>query len=344
MFFAAGVGAYNAAMFHLFTHAFFKALLFLGAGSVIHGLHHEQDMRYMGGVRKPMMITWAMMTIGTLALIGFGIPGIGGFAGFYSKDAIIEAAYGSHGIGAQFAFWCGISAALMTSFYSWRLAFMTFEGKYRGNPDAHHDDHGHAHDDHGHGHHEKPADGSAPAHESPWVMLAPLFVLAAGAIAAGFVFAPYFLGHHAEEFWDHVIPFHVGHHDFPTWVLWAPLIVTVTGFLLAIIFYLWKPSASKAMAKGPLHAFLYNKWYVDEIYDFIFVKGARAIGDIFWKWGDQKTIDGLGPDGVAATSRFFSRNLRRLQTGFVYHYSFLMLIAAVAFGAYAIFAGIGGAP
>ncbi|MCW0206945.1 MAG: NADH-quinone oxidoreductase subunit L [Achromobacter sp.] len=340
MFFAAGVGAYNAAMFHLFTHAFFKALLFLGAGSVIHGMHHEQDMRYMGGVRKPMQLTWAMMTIGTLALIGFGIPGIGGFAGFYSKDAIIEAAYGSHGIGAQFAFWCGISAALMTSFYSWRLAFMTFEGKYRGNPD----DHAHAsHDDHGHGHHA-PADGSAPAHESPWVMLVPLFVLAAGAIAAGFVFAPYFLGEHAEGFWDHVIPFHAGHHDFPTWVLWAPLIVTVTGFLLAIIFYLWKPGASKAMAKGPLHAFLYNKWYFDEIYDFIFVKGARAFGDIFWKWGDQKTIDGLGPDGVAATSRFFSRNLRRLQTGFVYHYSFLMLIAAVAFGAYAIFAGIGGAP
>ncbi|WP_167755537.1 NADH-quinone oxidoreductase subunit L [Vitreimonas flagellata] len=357
MFFAAGVGAYNAAMFHLFTHAFFKALLFLGAGSVIHGLHHEQDMRYMGGVRKPMMITWAMMTIGTLALIGFGIPGIGGFAGFYSKDAIIEAAYGSHGIGAQFAFWCGISAALMTSFYSWRLAFMTFEGKYRGNPHAHHhdhhkhaahDDHAHvAHEDHGHhGHddHHKPADGSAPAHESPWVMLVPLFVLAAGAVLAGYVFYPYFLGHHAGEFWDHAIPFHEGHHDFPTWVLWAPLVVTVTGFLLAIIFYLWKPGASKAMAKGPLHAFLYNKWYVDEIYDFIFVKGARAIGDIFWKWGDQKTIDGLGPDGVAATSRFFSRNLRRLQTGFVYHYSFLMLIAAVAFGAYAIFAGIGGAP
>jgi NADH-quinone oxidoreductase subunit L len=357
MFFAAGVGAYNAAMFHLFTHAFFKALLFLGAGSVIHGLHHEQDMRYMGGVRKPMMITWAMMTIGTLALIGFGIPGIGGFAGFYSKDAIIEAAYGSHGIGAQFAFWCGLGAALMTSFYSWRLAFMTFEGKYRGNPNAHHhddqahaahDDHAHAaRDDHGHhGHddHHKPADGSAPAHESPWVMLVPLFVLAAGAVLAGYVFYPYFLGHHASEFWDHAIPFHEGHHDFPTWVLWAPLVVTVTGFLLAIFFYLWKPGASKAMAKGPLHAFLYNKWYVDEIYDFIFVKGARALGDIFWKWGDQKTIDGLGPDGVASTSRFFSRNLRRLQTGFLYHYSFIMLIAAVAFGAYAIFAGIGGAP
>jgi NADH-quinone oxidoreductase subunit L len=356
MFFAAGVGAYNAAMFHLFTHAFFKALLFLGAGSVIHGLHHEQDMRYMGGVRKPMPITWAMMTIGTFALIGFGIPGIGavfglpglGFAGFYSKDAIIEAAYGSHGIGAQFAFWCGVGAALLTSFYSWRLAFMTFEGKFRPNPHAHHDDHAAgAHADHGHDEHHdhahaKPADGSAPAHESPWIMLAPLIVLAIGAVLAGAVFYPYFLGHHASEFWDHVIPFHEGHHDFPTWVLWAPLIVTVTGFLLAIVFYLWKPSASKAMAKGPVWVFLYNKWYFDELYNFVFVKGARALGDLFWKWGDQKTIDGLGPDGVAASSRFFSRNLRKVQTGFVYHYSFVMLIAAVAFGAYAILASIGG--
>ncbi|MGD9813939.1 MAG: NADH-quinone oxidoreductase subunit L [Hyphomonadaceae bacterium] len=343
MFFAAGVGAYNAAMFHLFTHAFFKALLFLGAGSVIHGMHHEQDMRYMGGVRKPMPITWAMMTIGTLALIGFGIPGVTGFAGFYSKDAIIEAAYGSHGIGAQFAFWCGVTAALLTSFYSWRLAFMTFEGKFRPNPHAHHDDQA-KHHDHHHGDQHAPADGSAPAHESPMVMLVPLFVLAAGAIFAGAVFAPYFLGHHAEAFWDHVMPLaHGEHHDFPAWVIWAPLVVTVTGFLLAVIFYLWQPNAPKAMAKGPVWAFLYNKWYFDEIYDFIFVKGARALGDLMWKGGDQKVIDGLGPDGIAASSRFFSRVLRRVQTGFVYHYSFLMLIAAVAFGAYAIFAGFGGA-
>jgi NADH-quinone oxidoreductase subunit L len=345
MFFAAGVGAYNAAMFHLFTHAFFKALLFLGAGSVIHGLHHEQDMRYMGGVRKPMPITWAMMTIGTFALIGFGIPGLGGFAGFYSKDAIIEAAYGSHGIGAQFAFWCGVTAALLTSFYSWRLAFMTFEGMYRGNPNAHHDEHAHgAHDDHAHGHddhHAKPTDGSAPAHESPWVMLVPLFVLAAGAVLAGAIFAPYFLGEHAEGFWRHVVPLHHGEHDFPAWVIWAPLTVTVTGLLLAVIFYLFNTGAAKAMARGPVWAFLYNKWYFDELYDFVFVKGARAIGDFFWKVGDKKIIDGLGPDGVATTSRVVSRGLKRVQSGFVYHYSFIMLIAAVAFGAYAIFAGIG---
>ena len=348
MFFAAGVGAYNAAMFHLFTHAFFKALLFLGAGSVIVGLHHEQDMRNMGGVRKPMPITWAMMVIGTLALTGVGIPGIGGFAGFYSKDAIIEAAYGSQGIGAQFAFWCGVTAALLTSFYSWRLAFMTFEGKYRGSADAPHGDgHGHGESASHATHHDDrapaPADGSAPAHESPWVMLAPLFVLAAGAIAAGFIFAPYFLGEEAAGFWRQAIPLAEGeHHEIPAWVIWAPLVVTVTGFLFAVIFYLWNTGAAKAMAKGPVWAFLYNKWYFDEIYDFFLVKGSRALGDLFWKVGDQRLIDGLGPDGLAATSRFFSRMLRRVQTGFVYHYSFIMLIAAVAFGAYAIYAGMGG--
>ncbi len=339
MFFAAGVGAYNAAMFHLFTHAFFKALLFLGAGSVIHGLHHEQDMRNMGGVGKPMRITYAMMTIGTLALIGFGIPGLGGFAGFYSKDAIIEAAYGAHGIGAQFAFWCGLAAAFLTSFYSWRLAFMTFEGTYRGAPHGHEDAHHDAHKSV----HAKPADGSAPAHESPWIMLGPLVVLATGAVFAGAIFAPYFLGD-ANEFWGHAVPLAHGEHSEhpPTWVIWAPLTVTVAGFMVAVLLYLWNPSVPRTLAKGPVHAFLFNKWYVDEIYNFIFVKGARAIGDLFWKVGDVKVIDGLGPDGVAMSSRVFSRGLKRLQTGFVYHYSFVMLIAAVAFGAYAIIAGLGG--
>ena len=174
-------------------------------------------------------------------------------------------------------------------------------------------------------------------------MLAPLFVLAAGAIFAGWLFAPHFLGGNAVNFWDHAIPLaHGEHHEFPTWVIWAPLTVTVTGFLLAVIFYLWQPGAPKALAKGPAHAFLYNKWFFDEIYDFIFVKGARALGDLFWKVGDQKIIDGLGPDGIAATSRFASRQVRKVQTGFVYHYSFIMLIAAIGFGAYAIFAGMGG--
>jgi NADH-quinone oxidoreductase subunit L len=225
---------------------------------------------------------------------------------------------------------------------------MTFEGSYRG---AHHADHmpGHGQEGHepeaGHDPHGDLPAGAAPAHESPWVMLVPLLVLAAGAVLAGALFAPYFLGAQSEGFWDHAVPLaHGEHHEFPAWVIWAPLTVTVTGFLIAVVFYLWRPGAATAMAKGPVWAFLYNKWYFDEIYDFFLVKGARAVGDLFWKVGDAKLIDGLGPDGAAASSRLFSRLLRRVQTGFVYHYSFLMLIAAVAFGAYAIFTGIGGAP
>ena len=222
---------------------------------------------------------------------------------------------------------------------------MTFEGKYRGNPhaaehhhdDAHGGDHGRGHD----AHHANPADGSAPAHESPWVMLGPLVVLAVGAVFAGYVFYPYFLGDQSEGFWRHVMPVAHGHHEFPPWVLWAPLIVTITGFVLAAIFYLWKSGAAKAFAKGPVWAFLYNKWYFDELYNFVFVRGARALGDLFWKVGDRRVIDGLGPDGVAASSRFMARQVRKLQTGFVYHYSFLMLIAAVAFGAYAIIVSSG---
>jgi NADH-quinone oxidoreductase subunit L len=392
MFFAAGVGAYGAAMFHLFTHAFFKALLFLGAGSVIHGLHHEQDLRFMGGVRKPMMLTWAMMLIGTLALTGVGIPGTQiGFAGFFSKDAIIESAFAASETGrtfAQFAFWCGITAAFLTSFYSWRLMFMAFEGKFRPNPHAHYDDHANA-DDHGHAadhahhedHHAKPADGAAPAHESPSVMTIPLITLAAGAVLAGVIFAPYFLGDHANEFWrgaiervhdplnpstaahataaadpshaapagEHGAAAEAGHgeggHHVPTWVMWAPFFVTLAGFLLAIPIYFMSSTAGAAIARtfAPLNAFLQRKWYFDELYDFVFVKGARALGDFFWKTGDKKVIDGLGPDGFASASKFTARQMRKTQTGFVYHYSFFMLIAVAAIGAYAIWAG-GGMP
>ena len=228
---------------------------------------------------------------------------------------------------------------------------MTFEGAYRGVAHASHEGQGHGEegsaepDDHARAHDDDSGaaalDGAAPAHEAPWVMLVPLIVLAIGAVAAGAIFAPTFLGHGAHAFWRGVMPLPGEHGETPAWVTWAPLGVTVSGFLGAVIFYLMTPGAARALGKGPVWAFLYHKWYFDEIYDFVFVKGARAIGDLFWKVGDQKIIDGLGPDGVAMGSRVFSRLLRRVQTGFVYHYSFLMLIAAVAFGAYAILAGIG---
>jgi NADH-quinone oxidoreductase subunit L len=386
MFFAAGVGAYGAAMFHLFTHAFFKALLFLGAGSVIHGMHHEQDMRFMGGVRKPMQFTWLMMLIGTLALIGFGIPGTQiGFAGFFSKDAIIESAYASKDAFAPFAFWCGVTAALLTSFYSWRLMFMTFEGRFRPNPDAHHDDHADAHDHH-EAHTATSRDGVAPAHESPIVMLTPLVLLALGAVVAGVMFKPYFLTKEADGFWRGAIvreadplygpngvhPYgpkgasphaaegahaeepagpagHVDEHEaaaasgehkeahgeLPAWVIWAPFVVTVTGFLGAVIFYLMAPGVPRriGLSGGPLHTFLSRKWFFDEIYNFVFVRGAALLGDLLWKVGDKRLIDGIGPDGVTRAAKAGGGGLSRMHTGFLFHYALVILLSAVVFAA-----------
>ncbi len=350
MFFAAGVGAYEAAMFHLFTHAFFKALLFLGAGSVIHGMHHEQDMRRMGNLWKFLPVTYAVMTIGTIAITGVGIPGIGGFAGFYSKDTIIEAAFaaGQDNGFAFFAFFIGIFAAGLTAFYSWRLAFMTFHGTAKWGHDAHHaDDHAHdahaahddhGHDDHGHGHDHTP-------HESPLVMLIPLGLLAIGAIAAGFVFVEFFVGHHENEFWRGAIfsgPHnHVLHdaHNVPTWVKWAPLVVSTIGLLAAVWVYLIKEGMGARLAaqRGPLWTFLYNKWFFDELYDATFVRAARFLGDLFWKGGDQKIIDGFGPDGVAAVSKAIGRRTGQLQTGYVYHYAFVMLLGVAGLLTYALY-------
>lgn len=346
MFFAAGVGAYQPAMFHLFTHAFFKALLFLGAGSVIHGMHHEQDMRKMGGLVKLLPVTYATMMIGTIAITGLGIPGIGGFAGFYSKDSILESAYAAattgHSAAGMFAFVIGISAALLTAYYSWRLVFMTFHNKpvWKEEEGAHHAD-AHAHDDHAHDHHH----GPLKPHESPWVMVLPLLLLSVGAVAAGMIFAPHFIGHHEAEFWRGAIfvggDNHVLHesHNVPTWVKWAPLIVTLLGTAIAYWLYVVKEGAAKQMAdrKGPLWTFLYNKWFFDELYDAIFVKGAKAIGDFFWKIGDVKIIDGLGPNGAAWASLKSGGWLSRFQSGFVYFYAFVMLIGVAAFLAFAIF-------
>lgn len=358
MFFAAGIGAYQAAMFHLFTHAFFKALLFLGAGSVIHGLHHEQDMRQMGAVRKPMPITYAIMFIGTLAITGVGIPHTNwGFAGFFSKDAIIETTYAASmhgGLVPTFAFWISILAALLTSFYSWRLAFMTFHGKYHGESHGH-DHHDESHSDnnddsHSHSHAPATADHKndvAPAHESPPVMLIPLILLAVGAIFAGFVFNEAFVGHDNHKFWGNAIFIAADNtvlndrHHIPAWVFYAPLVVTVTGLLGAMVVYLWNDGMGKKIAKGAgfVHAFLYNKWYFDELYHNVFVKGARAIGDFFWKTGDGKIIDGLGPNGIAHDINFLSRNSVKVQSGYVYHYAFIMLVALIAFGAIILMRG-----
>ena len=346
MFFAAGVGAYQPAMFHLFTHAFFKALLFLGAGSVIHGMHHEQDMRKMGGLWKLLPVTYATMMIGTIAITGLGMPGVGGFAGFYSKDSILESAYAAaatgHSAAGMFAFVIGISAALLTAYYSWRLVFMTFHNKpvWKEEEGAHHAD-AHAHDDHAHDDHH----GPLKPHESPLVMVVPLLLLAVGAVFAGMVFAPHFIGHHEAEFWRGAIfvggENHVLHesHNVPTWVKWAPLIVTLLGTAIAYWLYVVKEGVAKEMAdrKGPLWTFLYNKWFVDELYDATFVKGTKALGDFFWKIGDVKIIDGLGPNGAAWASLKSGGWLSRFQSGFVYFYAFVMLIGVAAFLAFAIF-------
>jgi NADH-quinone oxidoreductase subunit L len=366
MFFAAGIGAYQAAMFHLFTHAFFKALLFLGAGSVIHGMHHEQDMRKMGAIAKAMPVTYIIMIIGTLAITGVGIPHSAfGFAGFFSKDAIIEATFAAGQTGnaaAQFAFWIALIAATLTSFYSWRLAFMTFHGTYKGDAhghDHHHDDHAHApvgdavhaasggHDDHHHSAMGADTEGVAPAHESPLVMLIPLVLLALGAVFAGAVFAEAFVGHHSKEFWGAAIYNAPGvdlmeaKHNVPSWVFYAPFVVMIIGLLAALYFYIFNEGLGQKIAdrKGGLHAFLSGKWYFDELYEAVFVKGARALGDLFWKGGDQKIIDGLGPNGIAALLSFGSKQAVKIQSGFVYHYAFLMLIAAVVLGAVVLLRG-----
>ena len=349
MFFAAGVGAYQGAMFHLFTHAFFKALLFLGAGSVIMGMHHEQDMRKMGGLWRLMPITYAVMLIGTIAITGMGLPGLElGFAGFYSKDAIIESAFvaGQHNPVGMFAFIIGVIVAGLTAFYSWRLVFMTFHGHAKWGHDHHADDHGHAHDDghhaahddhHGHGHDHKP-------HESPWVVILPLLALSVGAIFAGGVFVEKFIGEERGEFWGKAIFTGAGNtvlenlHHIPEWVTLAPLVVSVIGLIAAWYVYVLREGmgARIAAGKGPLWTFFYNKWFFDELYEATFVRAARFLGDLFWKGGDQKVIDGLGPNGVAAASYLVGRRTGRLQTGYLYHYAFVMLLGVAGLLTYAI--------
>ena len=322
MFFACGVSAYPAAIFHLMTHAFFKALLFLGAGSVIHAMSDEQDMRNMGGVWRKIRKTYAMMWIGSLALAGVGIPTLVGFAGFYSKDMILESAFGAHtGVG-NFAYYLGVTAAFLTAFYSWRLLFMTFHGTPRA------DDRVMAH-----------------IHESPNVMLIPLYLLAFGAIFAGALAYETFVGHHWGDFWRDaifILPTNqaMDHaHHVPFWVKALPLVVTLLGIGLAYIMYIMKPDLPAACARlfKPLYMFSFRKWYFDELYDAVFVKRSFDIGKVFWKVGDVKLIDGLGPNGMAWLTNMMSKRASLLQTGYVYHYAFAMIIGIVVFASWQMF-------
>jgi len=381
MFFAAGVGAYGAAMFHLFTHAFFKALLFLGAGSVIHAMHHEQDMRYYGGLRRSIPVTfWAMM-MGTLAITGVGLPAVFGnplgigFAGFHSKDAIIEASWAA---GQQGTWFIGVLVAALTSFYSWRLMFLTFWGTPRWAASEHiqhalhdghgHDDHGHhgvhddGHPDEAHGNPTKAEDsGDAPSvhspsqqdlpagtggyhpHESPGPMLVPLIVLSLGAIAAGFVFHGFFIEPDAgEHFWRGSIAFreHLMHemHGVPTLIKLSATIAMLLGLWGAWFTYIRSPGFPAAVAEQFRigYRFLLHKWYFDELYDLLFVRPAFAIGRLLWHRGDERTIDRFGPNGSAFLVQVGSRAAGRLQTGYLYTYAFVMLIGLTAAVTWAI--------
>ena len=336
MFFAAGVGAYGVAMFHLFTHAFFKALLFLGAGSVIHAMHHEQDMRYYGNLRKEIPITFWAMLAGTLAITGVGILGVFGFAGFYSKDAILEAAW-ARGTGlSQFAFWAGAFAALLTSFYSWRLMFLTFWGKPRWIESEHIQ----------HSVHKTPEEagedttGGYHPHESPLTMLVPLGVLTLGAIFAGFVFKYPFIDGASDAvngaFWGSSIYFNENlvHalHAVPLWVKLTATFVMLLGLGGAYYAYMHKPETpAKFVAKFPgLHRFVYNKWYFDELYHAVFVKPSFWLGRQFWKLGDIGTIDRFGPNGIAAVVERGSAAARTIQSGYLYTYALIMLLGLIA--------------
>jgi NADH-quinone oxidoreductase subunit L len=367
MFFAAGVGAYGAAMFHLFTHAFFKALLFLGAGSVIHAMHHEQDMRFYGGLRKHIPLTFWAMLLGTLAITGVGIIQVAGlpsfgFAGFFSKDAIIESAFASGTTAGRFAFAIGILAALLTSFYSWRLVFLTFFGRPRWVQSEHiqhalHDHGAHAHENdpaaEDAGHDTRPHEASAQdvaegtggyhPHESPWTMLVPLAVLSLGAVFAGIVFhEPFIDAEHGAEFWGGSIHFdaHLMHelHGVPLWVKLAPAVVMITGFLIAFWAYIRDTGVPARFTSqwGVLYRFLYKKWFFDEVYNVIFVRPALALGRFFWKRGDEKTIDRFGPNGAAALARGGNIATAKLQSGFLYTYALVMLLGLAAAATWAM--------
>ncbi|GEC16026.1 NADH-quinone oxidoreductase subunit L [Nitrobacter winogradskyi] len=316
MFVAMGAGAYTVGMFHLFTHAFFKALLFLGSGSVIYAMHHEQDIRNMGGLKDRIPYTYFVMVIGTLALTGFPLT-----AGYFSKDAIIESAYVSHNPFAYYGFLMTVAAAGLTSFYSWRLIFKTFHGK----------PHDQAH--------------YKAAHESPIWMLIPIGVLAAGSILAGFPFKELFTGHGVEEFFRESVKMHPHileeMHHIPKTIAFLPTVMMILGFAVAWLFYIRRPDIPVQLAREHqmLYRFLLNKWYFDELYEVIFVRPAKWLGRFLWKKGDGLVIDGFGPDGVSSGVLDVTRNVVRLQTGYLYHYAFAMLIGVAGLITWFMFSG-----
>ena len=318
MFVAMGTGAYSIGMFHLFTHAFFKALLFLGSGSVIIAMHHEQDIRHMGGLKDRLPFTYWTMVVGTLALTGFPLT-----AGYFSKDAIIEAAYAAHNPMALYAFWATVIAAALTAFYSWRLILLTF--------------HGSPHDYH---HYEQ-------ARESPLVMIIPLGVLAVGSIFAGFPFQDLFAGHGVTEFFRDSLKLAQENgilenmHHAPYLVTVLPTVMMAVGFVIAWVFYMRRPQLPAELARqhDALYRFLLNKWYFDEIYDAIIVRPTLWLARLLWKGGDGWLIDGFGPDGVSARVLEVTQGAIRLQTGYLYHYAFAMLIGVAAFITWFMFGG-----
>jgi len=317
MFAAEGVGAYNAGIFHLFTHASFKALLFLGAGAVIIALHHEQDLRRMGALRKVMPFTWAMMLVGTLSLTGFPFT-----AGFVSKDAIIEATYAAHSQVGTYAFVLTLGSAVLTSFYSWRLMFLAFEGKSH-----------------------EPEDVLEHAHEPPWTMGLPLVLLALGSLLTGGLFAHLFIGGGEADFWRGSLVVHAGEaaHEVPTWVALAPTVAMAAGFAVAWYFYITNPLVPFGLAKRfrAAYLFLLNAWYFDALYDALFVRPAKRLGRFLWKTGDGAIIDGFGPDGVAARVIDITNRVVKLQSGYIYHYAFVMLVGVALIITYFIFASGG---
>jgi NADH-quinone oxidoreductase subunit L len=314
MFAAEGVGDYGGGIFHLFTHASFKALLFLGAGAVIHALHGEQDMRRMGGLRKVMPFTFAIMLIGTLSITGFPFT-----SGYVSKDAIIEATYAAHTQVGNYAFVLTLLAAVLTAFYSWRLIFLTFEGKPR-----------------------EPKEVLEHAHEPPWTMGVPLVLFALGALVLGEVFRHLFIGGDEAGFWRGSLVTHeAAHHEVPVWLAYAPTVAMLLGFATAWYFYITNPLVPFGLAKRfrGAYLFLLNAWYFDALYDAIFVRPAMRLGRFLWKTGDGTIIDGIGPDGVSARVIDIAKGAIKLQSGYIYHYAFAMLIGVAAIITYFLFAG-----